>query len=132
MKNRRLTPLLASASLFSALGLSALTSPSASAQPAPAPKMGKKGNMGRAKGARGKVPKKMLEKIETQMGKPLTEDQKTRLNAAYKARMEAQKTAQEKFADEVVAVTGLTADQVAELSKRGGKMGGAMGARKPV
>lgn len=128
MKNRRLLPLLASASLFSALGLSLLTPP-ASAQPDTAPKMGKRGGA-KAKGGKGKVPKKMMEKMETLLGKPLTEDQKTRLNTAYKARMEAQKAAQEKFADEAVAITGLTADQVKGLSKRGPGAGGMMGMGK--
>ncbi len=125
MKNRRLLPLLVCASLFTALGSSVLV-PSAQAQPAAgAGKMNKKG---RAKGGKkGGLPKKMTAKIEEQMGKPLTEDQKMRLNTAYKARMEAQKAAQAKFADEVVTVTGLTADQVKDLNKRGPRAAGAMG-----
>ncbi len=125
MKNRSL-PLLVRSGLFSALGLSLIV-PSAFAQPNAAPKMGKKGG---AKGGRGKVPKKMMEKMETLMGKPLTEDQKTRLNTAYKARLDAQKAAQEKFADEAVGITGLTAEQVKGLNKRG-PAAGTMG-KKPA
>ena len=113
MKKHRLLPLLVGASLFSALGLGVVAPQSASAQPAAA------GKKGRAKATRGGVPKKMMAKIEEQMGKPLTEDQKTRLNAAYKERAAAQKAAVAKFAEEVTAVTGLTAEQVAALNKRG-------------
>lgn len=114
MKNRRLLPLLVGATLVSAFGLSSL--PVASAQPGAPAKAGRKP---RTKGMRGGVPKKMMEKIETEMGKPLTAEQKDKLNAAYKARAEAQKAAVAKFNEEVATVTGLTADQVTALTKRG-------------
>jgi hypothetical protein len=120
MKNRRL-PLLVCASLVSALSLSAVSLPSASAQPA----AGKTGRKARAAGTRGGVPKRMMEKIEAQMGKPLTEDQKTRLNTAYRTRAAARKELDAKFAAEVGNVTGMTADQVKDLNKRGPRAGGA-------
>ncbi len=119
MKNPRILPLLLGASLFSAFGASIIAPHSAVAQPA-APKRG--GGKG-ARAMKGGVPKRMMTKIEESMGKPLTDDQKMKLNDAYKERTEAQKTAQAKFMDTVTMVTGLTAAQVADLNKRGPKAG---------
>ena len=119
MKIRRLLPVLLSASLFSGLGVA--LAPHALAQP-DAPVAAKAGKKGRAKGVkavRGGLPKRMATKIEEQMGKPLTEDQRARLNTAYKARADARKTADAKYASEVEMVTGLTTEQVASLNKRG-------------
>lgn len=122
MKNRRLLPFLLSASLCSALSWSALT-PSVLAQPNAT--TGKKGRAKGAKHAKGGVTPKMMAKIETALGKPLTEDQKSRLNAANKIRQESQKAAAAKFAAEVSNITGLSADQVKTLTKRGPKADGA-------
>ena len=112
MKNRRLIPLFVSATLFSALGFSAVSP--VSAQPAAA-KAGRKG-----KGVkRGGLPKRMMEKLEEKMGKPLTDDQKERLATAHKARLAANKAAQDKFNIEGAAITGLSVEDMKALNKRG-------------
>ncbi len=133
MKNRRLLPLFVCASVFSTLGFGALAPVSAQpapvAAPVPAPaKTGKKGKGAKRAGAKG-LPKRMLMKVEEKMGKPLTEDQKTRLGAAYKSRMEANKVATDAFNKEAAAITGLSVEDVVALSKRGRKAGAAPAAR---
>lgn len=126
MKNRRLIPLFVCASLFTTLGFGALSS--ASAQPAPNPATaGKKARGGKRAGGKG-LPKRMMLKIEEKMGKPLTDEQKTRLGAAAKIRAAAVKEAQEKFNQEASTITGLSVEDLKSLNKRdkmaGGKMGG--------
>ena len=68
-------------------------------------------------GRKAGLPKKQLAKIEAALGKPLTDDQKKQLGDAAKERRDAVKAATDKFNDEVAKVTGLTLDQVKELSK---------------
>ncbi|PQV65512.1 hypothetical protein B1R32_101254 [Abditibacterium utsteinense] len=118
MKNRRLIPLFASASLCAALSFSALSP--VSAQPAPTtPKVAKAGKKARGGKRRAGLPKRMMAKIEEKMGKPLTDDQKTRLGAAYKARMASVKAAQEKFNQEASTITGLSSEEMKSLNQRG-------------
>lgn len=133
MKNHRIMPLLVSATLFSSLGLSSLA-PSALAQSdaAVAGKTRKKTRTKGSKASKGNVSKKMLAKIEQQMGKPLTDDQKARLQVAYKTRIDAQKAAMATFSTEVGAITGLTEEQVKEVTKRGSKAGGTTGKMAPA
>ncbi len=80
---------------------------------------------GGKKGGKKGLPPKMVEKIETAMGKPLTDDQKSQLADAAKEQKDAVKAAQAKFDDEVVRVTGLTLDQVKDMHKKAPKAAGA-------
>ena len=73
------------------------------------------GKAGGKKGGKRGLPAKVQEKIETAMGKPLTDDQKKDLIAASKTQRDAVKDAQDKYDAEVVRVTGLTLDQVHAL-----------------
>ncbi len=115
MKIRRLLPLFVSASLFTALGMTSVSP--VSAQPAPAPAAAK---AKKAKGAKrmGALPKKMREKIEAKLGKPLTEDQASRLAVAHRERLDANKASMEKFNQEAAAITGLKMEDLTTLNKR--------------
>jgi hypothetical protein len=106
MKNFRLLSALSCAAVLSALTLSA--SPIQAAPPAP---------MNKPKPPKGRVSKRVQKAIETKLGRPLTPDQKKRLNAANKIRLDARKAADDKFLNSAAAITGLTVSTLRDLSK---------------
>lgn len=135
MKKFRLVPLLACAGVSTALGFGSIFAPSALAQTdttaatttdAPTKKgegkgkgkgkgTGKKGDMG--------VPARVLAAIEAKSGKPLTDEQKTQLNAAQKTRMDAVAAARDSYLSAAATITGLNVADLGDIEK-GGKKGG--------
>jgi hypothetical protein len=107
MKNRRFTPMLIAAGLLSAMNFgSAFAAPDA-------PPVHKPGKMGR----RPAVPKRVIAAIEAKTGKPLTEDQKRQLGEATKARQAAIEAATEKYLADASAATGLSVEDLREITK---------------
>lgn len=133
MEKFRLVPLLTCAGVSTALGFGSIFAPSALAQTdttaatttdAPTKKgegkgkgkgTGKKGDMG--------VPARVLAAIEAKSGKPLTDEQKTQLNAAQKTRMDAVAAARDSYLSAAATITGLNVADLGDIEK-GGKKGG--------
>ena len=108
MKKSRLLPLLVCAATFGALNLSAV---SLQAAP-PAPTKTKM-----TKRPRGTLTRRVQKAIETKMGKPLTPDQKKRLTAANKLRLDTNKAASEKFMATAAGITGLSVEALKEIAR---------------
>ncbi len=68
--------------------------------------------------AKGGLPAKTKTAIETALGKPLTAEQKTQLDAAANDRRAELAAAQTKFNNEVARITGLPLDKVPGAKKR--------------
>ncbi len=102
-----LKPKLAVALSLSLLGAShfALAQP----QPAAAPTTKK---VKRGRKSRSGLTTRMQEKIEAALGKPLSADQKAKLDAAADTHRTAVKAADAQFQDEITRVTGLSAAQL--------------------
>lgn len=128
MKKRRLIPRFVSTTLFAVLGFGTLLPASAqttTTSTTTAATTGKKTKGGKRAGNKG-LPKRMVAKLEEKTGKPLTDDQKARLGAAYKARTAAVRAAQEKFNQDAATITGLSLEDIQGLNKRGKTAKGAM------
>lgn len=129
MKKRRLMPRFVSTTLLAVLGFGTLLPASAQTTTAQtttaSATTGKKTRGSKRAGNKG-LPKRMVAKLEEKTGKPLTDDQKARLGAAYKARTAAVKAAQEKFNQDAATITGLSLEDIQGLNKRGKTAKGAM------
>jgi len=91
------------------LGLSHL----ASAQPATPRKAG------RGRHAKSGISPKLLAAIEAKIGKPVSADQKTQLDAAADAHRVAVKTADQDFRASIARITGISPDDAKSLGRKG-------------
>ncbi len=113
---------LSLAALIAAGTLSAISLPSLHAQPdattakAINPPNRQKGKGKKGKGNREAAAKKMMERemalVEAVNGKPLTEDQKTKVATALTERIKATRELQDTYLKSVAAATGLTVDEL--------------------
>ena len=98
------------------------TRPAKPAKAGKADKMGKMGKMGKKHTML--LPSKLKTGIEEKLGKPLTDEQNTKIGVAMQARAAAVKAASEKFMAELSGITGIA---VADLDAMGKNKKGIAG-----